>query len=93
MILEKSIRFDEELEVIVDFISTDSPKKALIFYDELISKIKNIPSNPYIHRKRESTNDEKIRELIFKGYVIPFYIDIENSKIVILGIFNQNLWG
>lgn len=92
MILKKSIRFDEELEVIVDFIALDSVKRALYFYDELIDKVQNIPLNPYIHRKRKSINDEKIRELIFKGYVIPFYIDDRKDKIVILGIFNQNLW-
>lgn len=90
MILEKSIRFDKELEFIVDFIAIDSVQRALSFYDELINKIQNIPLNPYIHRKRKSLNDEKIRELIFKGYVIPFYID--ENKIIILGIFNQNLW-
>lgn len=92
MILEKSKRFDEELEVIVDFIAEDSAQRALEFFDELISKIENIPSNPHIHRKRQSSNNDNIRELIFKGYTIPFYIDTEKNKIIILGIFNQNLW-
>lgn len=34
MILEKSLRFDEELEVIIDFIAIDSPSRALEFYDQ-----------------------------------------------------------
>jgi len=91
MILEKSLRFNEELEIIVNFIAEDSPTRALEFFDQLILKIKKIPSTPYIHRKRKSVN-ENIRELIFKGYIIPFFIDKENNKIIILGIFNQNLW-
>ena len=91
MILEKLKRFDEELEDIILYISKDSPKRALDFYDELMLKIENILTNPYIHKKRKNDN-EKIRELIFKGYTIPFYIDDTNDKIIILGIFNQNLW-
>ena len=40
MILEKSDRFNNELEVIVEFIAKDSVSQALNFYDELIAKIK-----------------------------------------------------
>ena len=92
MILEKSLRFDSELEIIIEFIANDSPNRALQFFDELVSKINQIPSNPYIHRKRKSLDDDNIREMIFKGYTIPFFIDNENEKILVLGIFNQNLW-
>ena len=80
MILEKSDRFKDELEVIVDFIALDSISRALIFYDEIIAKIDKIADNPYLHRKRPSLNDNSVRELIY------------NSKIIMLGIFNQNLW-
>jgi len=64
----------------------------LKFFDNLITKIKEIPKNPYIHRQREAFKDGKTRELIFKGYIVPFYIDDEKSKIIVLGIFNQNIW-
>ena len=80
------------MEEIVDFIAQDSIDRALHFYDELIAKIKEIPNNPYIYRQRISLNDKNIRELIFKGYTVPFLIDKDENKIVILGIFNQNLW-
>ena len=92
MTLEKSAKFKDELEVVVDFIALDSINKALIFYDEIINKINTIPENPYIYRKRLLLNDNSVRELIFKGYTIPFEIDTKNDKIIILGIFNQNLW-
>jgi len=64
----------------------------LIFYDEVIAKINQISQNPYIFRKRESLNDDNVRELIYKGYTVPFEIDTKNNKIIILGIFNQNIW-
>ena len=92
MTLEKTDRFYQELEDILNFISIDSPNRALKFYDDLIEKIEKIPLNPYIYRKRDSLNNNNDKELIFKGYTIPIHIDEDNMKIYVLGIFNQNLW-
>ena len=92
MILIKSVRFKEELQSIVLFIALDNPNSALDFFDTIISKIEDIPLNPYSHRKRNLSKNIYTRELIFKGYTIPYYIDTEKNKIIILGIFNQNKW-
>ena len=92
MILEQSSRFEEEFEIIIDFIALDSVNRALEFYDELILKIKNIPHSPYSYRKINNSESPTTRELIFKGYTIPFEKEKKNNKIIILGIFNQNLW-
>ena len=93
MILIKSKRFKEELQTTVLFIALDNSDRALDFFDTIISKIEDIPFNPYSHRKRNSSKDIYTRELIFKGYTVPYYIDIAKDKIIILGIFNQNEWG
>ena len=90
MIIEKSDRFKNELQTIVEFIALDSIVRAIKFYDEVTFKIQNIPQAPYAYRKK--ARDENLRELIFKGYTVPFEIDIPNQKIIILGVFNQNLW-
>lgn len=74
----------------MEFISLDSPNRALDFFDDIYKKIKNITYNPYAYRKKG--DDENLRELIYKGYTIPFEIDKPHNKIIILGIFNQNLW-
>ena len=92
MILIKSVRFKEELQSISLFIALDNPNRALDFFDTIISKIENIPLNPYSHKKRDASRDIHTRELIFKGYTVPYYIDTEKDKIIILGIFNQNEW-
>jgi len=92
MRLVKLPRFNEELEIIVLFIAEDSQNRALEFYDELLMKIEKIPLSPLAYRKKEQSADENIREFIFKGYTIPFLIDEEEKEIVILGIFNQNIW-
>ena len=41
---------------------------------------------PHIGRMR----DENIRELIHKGYVIPYFIN--DDEINILGIYKENEW-
>jgi len=69
----------------------DSVQRALNFYDEITSKVLDIANLPYAYRKKD--DDENLRELIYKGYTVPFEIDKANQKIIILGIFNQNLWG
>ena len=88
--LETTPRFDDELLVILDFIALDSPNRALEFYDTLMIKLNDIPENPFRYRKRD--NMENTRELIYKGYTIPIYVNKEKKKLFILGIFNQNLW-
>lgn len=92
MILEQSTRFSEELETILGYIALDSPSRALNFYHELILKIKEIPNRPNSYRQRINFKNGNVRELIFKGYTVPFFIDVEKDKIIILGIFNQNMW-
>lgn len=90
MLIVKSQRFDEELEDIIDFIAQDNLYQALKFYDGLVEKIHDIPLFPKKHKKSSKSFDVNIRELVYKKYVIPY--KIYDDKILILGIFNQNLW-
>ncbi len=92
MQIKQTARFLQELETIIDFIAQDSVERALGFQDALIQEIYRLPKNPYICRKSTKANDENIRDLIYKGYVIPFRINLEKEQIEILGVFNQNLW-
>lgn len=91
MTITLSPRFYNELEQITDFIAIDSPHNAIKFYDALLVTINQVSESPFQYRKRASTNDESIRELIFKGYVVIFKIN-NSEEIILLGIFNQNIW-
>ncbi|KAB0582963.1 type II toxin-antitoxin system RelE/ParE family toxin [Campylobacter sputorum] len=71
-----------------DFIKKDSINRALKFSDDLFLKLENIPYYPLAYPKYK--DDENVRKLIFKGYVIPF--EILKDDIYILGIFKNNLW-
>ncbi|GAA7171972.1 hypothetical protein HpCK101_12630 [Helicobacter pylori] len=88
----QTYRFLLDLEKIADFISLDSIKQANLFLDNLEKSIENIPFMPYKNRKSLSFDNENIRDLIFKGYVIPYLIDKSKNEIVILGIYKNNLW-
>lgn len=83
-------RYIKELQNILNFISQDSIFQAKKFKNELDLKIDNIPNYPLIYRKSFLYDDENVRNLIFKGYVIPYLIDDDN--ILILGIYKNNLW-
>jgi plasmid stabilization system protein ParE len=92
MTIKHSPRFIIELEDIIDFIAQNSIANANRFLDDLESKINDISNNPYIYRKRLNSKYQNCRELIFKGYCIPYLIDTQEDTIVILGIYKQNLW-
>ena len=34
--------------------------------------------------------DDNRRELIYKGYIVPYFIN--NDEILLLGIYKENLW-
>ncbi|EBD1930926.1 type II toxin-antitoxin system RelE/ParE family toxin, partial [Campylobacter jejuni] len=50
-----------------------------------------IDNMPYKFRKSTLFNDENIRDFIFKKYVIPYYIDSKNDKILLITIYKNNL--
>jgi len=83
--------FNYRLNNILDFISKDSTSRARKFRSDLMEKINKTAYMPHKHRKSTMANDERIRDLIFKSYVIPFLIDEENDTIEILSIYGRNL--
>lgn len=90
MQIVKSDRFNNELETILDFIAQDSLNEALRFQDELTQAVQILKDFPYMYRKSKKSNNKNIRDMIYKKYVIPYKIN--ENEILILGIFNQNLW-
>ena len=82
--------FLNDLDSIFDFIAQDSIENAVKFKDDLYDEISKIAFMPYRFRKNQIANKDTIRDLIFKGYVVPFAINEE--YIEILGIYKTNLW-
>jgi len=91
MLIERSEKFAANMEQILVYIAQDSKIKAHSFADDLQSVITNIHPNLYKYRKSIYFDDERIRDCIFKGYIVPY--KIYDSKIVLLGItkYRKNL--
>ena len=79
-------KFVNEFNNIWDFISLDSRNRANKFKQEFKESIENILFMPHKYRKSIYFNNEDIRDLIFKGYVVPYKVDKENNQIIIIGI-------
>ncbi len=87
MKIVKSRRYNALLRDILSYIAKDNPTAAKRFKTELDQKIKNLPDMPYQYRKSiYFDDDESIRDLIYKGYTVPYFIDSEKETIFILGI-------
>ncbi len=85
--IEKNITFNDNLFSIIKYIAKNSPENAKNFKNKLDKKIKNIPNMPFKARKSFYFEDENVRDLIFKGYTIPYYIDINKNLIILIDIF------
>lgn len=90
MKLSYNKRFFDELQEIIDFIKLDSKQRAMQFQADIFNKCNALKSQPLIYRKSHKVNEANARDLIYKGYVIPYLINEQN--IVILGIYKANVW-
>lgn len=82
--------FRHNLNSVYKFIAKDSKNRADDFVGNLLLKIDNIKFMPFSYRKNAIKSDENIRDLIFKGYVVPFLI--KDDTIFILDIYKNNIW-
>lgn len=82
----KREEFNQELKNILYFIAQDNKQNAKIFKNELIERIHKLSNMPYKFRKSIFFNNEQIRDLVFKGYVIAYEINDIESEIIIIGI-------
>ena len=84
-----SNNFQNALQEIYNYISTDSNERAFSFCDELYNEISKLTFMPKRCRKSKLFDDENVRDLIFKGYVITFCI--KENELEVLEIFKENL--
>lgn len=77
--------FKNSLQDFLLFISNDSYERAKIFENEIKSQISNLIFMPFKCRKSFFFENENIRDLIYKGYII-FYEVKSNNTIVMMNI-------
>ena len=69
----------------IDYISNDKPGAARKFKTDIFDKLKELPSMPYKNRKSVFYEEDYIRDLIFKGYIIIYRIKEEEKVIEVFG--------
>jgi plasmid stabilization system protein ParE len=84
MKIVRTKQYRNALQNIMQFIAKDSREKALRFRKQLDTHIGDLPLFPYKFRQSIYFEEKNIRDLIFKGYTIPY--KIEEERIIILGI-------
>ncbi|NEW60833.1 type II toxin-antitoxin system RelE/ParE family toxin [Sulfurovum sp. bin170] len=70
----------------MDFIARDSLERAKQFQEELDDKVDDLVFFPYKFRQSRYFERDNFRDLIFKGYVVPYEIDKKKQTISVLGI-------
>jgi len=87
MQIVKDELFITSLQNTLAYIAEDSISQAIHFDHELEDKIDNLTYMPLKFRPSLFHKDENIRDLIYKGYVIPYLVDKDKALIIILNIF------
>ena len=85
--LKITTAFKTKLNYQVDFIAQDKPTAAQKFRDDILLHISRLINMPYSNRKSMFFNNENIRDLVFKGYVIVYKIDEQEEEIVVFGFY------
>ncbi|WP_428024739.1 type II toxin-antitoxin system RelE/ParE family toxin [Arcobacter sp.] len=82
----RDINYLQKLQSVMEFIAQDSVNQAIKFQVELDEIIDDIPNMPFKCRKSIYFDDNNIRDLIFKGYIVPYKIDTSKNQMIIIGI-------
>ena len=86
MTILKTKDFLDTLKEILFSIAQDKKSAAVEFNQELNKKIDNLKDFPFMCRVSIYFDDNNIRDLIYKGYVIPYEVNLETKTITIIGI-------
>ncbi len=80
--------FVNRLEGFVEVIAEDKPTASRKFYKDIINACKEIQNFPHKHRKSIYFDDENIRDLVYKGFVIIYKLDKESIRV--FAFINRN---
>ena len=76
----------DDLELIAEFISRDSPDRASLFIDRIIEQSDKLENNPEIGRIIPEMKNPMCREILFEAYRIMY--KIANNEIWITGVIH-----
>ena len=78
--------FNFDLNEQVEYIARDKPSAARKFKSDILKILTDLRKYPYKNRKSIFFENEDIRDLIFKGYVIVYFVKNEEREIEVFGL-------
>lgn len=87
MKIEITSSFRNKLKRQIQYISNDKPQAARKFNHLVFQVIRKLSNNPKKNRKSIFFDDENIRDLVVKGYLIVYEIVTYENKIVVFGFY------
>jgi len=79
-------RFRDDMIELWRYIADESPARAYRLRDEIKARTASLVDFPYMYRRSIYFETPAIRDLIIKGYVLPYRIDETARAITVLGI-------
>jgi len=86
MIIKETEAYIASLKEVLAYIATDNKSAAKAFHKGLRQKIAQLKSFPWMYRASIYFDNPAIRDLIYKGYTVPYLVDEEKQTITIIGI-------
>jgi len=80
--IEWSLKAENDLNEVIDYIAQDSLEYALSFYEQVREKVENLIQFPKMGRIVPELDEPTIRELILRNYRIIYRISEKKIQIV-----------
>jgi len=90
MQINRSPRYRNNLFQILNYIAQDKLSASKNFLNELDKLIDNLPNFPFKFRKSKYFDNEKIRDMVYKGYTVIYRVNETENTIDIVRIFHKN---
>ena len=75
------------LKIILKYISLNSKNRAKNFKNQLDNKINKLDNFPHKFKQSRLHDNTDVREMVFKGYSIIYFVEEEKDRISVIDIF------
>lgn len=85
MKIKFTIKFKFLLEDLVRYISKDKPTAAKKFKKDLLTNLKKDLKYPFHYKQSIYSDDENVRDYVFKRNVVVYEVAVENEIVSVFG--------
>ena len=89
MKIKFTVKFKFLLEDQVRYISNDKPTAAKKFKKDLLANLKKDLKYPFHYKQSIYSDDENVRDYVFKGYTVVFKVEIDLQIVSVVAILKH----